>query len=232
MAPVLEMKRLTKQFGSAKVIDEISLSLPKSGFVGLIGLNGSGKTTLLHLMSGLMKPTSGTIKLDGHQVTRQSGSQIAYVAEGQSFYGYYTVKEIIDYADKVYPDFVRSEAEEIIQYLEFDLSKKISQLSKGNKMRLNIAIVLARNVPLILMDEPLSGLDQLVREEILKLFVIFGGEKERTIVISSHEVSEIEPYLDYAIFLKEGKLMLFSSVEEIREERKQSVLNVMREYCI
>ena len=179
-----------------------------------------------------MKPTSGTIKLDGHQVTRQSGSQIAYVAEGQSFYGYYTVKEIIDYAEKVYPDFVRSEAEEIIQFLEFDLSKKVSQLSKGNKMRLNIAIVLARNVPLILMDEPLSGLDQLVREEILKLFVLFGGEKERTIVISSHEVSEIEPYLDYAIFLKEGKLMLFSSVEEIREERKQSVLNVMREYCI
>lgn len=232
MAPFLEIHQLTKRLGNAKVIDDITLTLPERGLIGLIGMNGSGKTTLLHLMAGWMKPTSGTIRLNGEPLNRQSSSRIAYVTDGQSLYGFFTVKETLDYAEKVYPDFVKSEAEEMIRYLNISLGQKVSQLSKGMKTQLTLAIALSRQAPLVLMDEPLSGIDPLAREGILKLFLFFGGEKEQTIVISSHEVSEIEPYLDYAMFLKQGKLMLFSSVEEMREERQKSMVHLMREYCL
>ncbi|SDE90814.1 ABC-2 type transport system ATP-binding protein [Fontibacillus panacisegetis] len=228
----VELDQVTKRFGRIVAVNNVSLRLPDQGFVGLLGLNGSGKTTLLNLIAGLLRPTEGSIRLDGSRVTRQSGKQIAYVTDDQSLYGFYTIQETIGYAERVYPDFVRAAAEEIVTFLKFDVNKKVAQLSKGNKMRLNIAIALARRVPLLLMDEPLAGLDPLVREDILKMFVHFGCIYQKTIVISSHEVSEIEPYLDYAIFMKEGQMTLYASAEKIREEREQSMLNVMREYCV
>lgn len=226
------LDHVTKRLGSNTAVHNVSLRLPDQGIVGLLGLNGSGKTTLLNLIAGLMRPTEGSVTLNGSKVTRQSGKYIAYVADDQSLYSFYTIRETIDYADKVYPDFVREAAEEILAFLMFDMNQKVGQLSKGNKMRLNTAIALARRVPLLLLDEPLSGLDQFVREELLKMFVHFGGVYQQTIVISSHEVSELEPYLDYVIFMKEGKIMFHASAEEIREEREQSILNVMREYCV
>lgn len=228
----VELHEVTRCFGSVVAIDNVSIRLPEQGLVGLLGLNGSGKTTLLNLMSGLLRPTSGSVTIGASKVTRQAGNQIAYVTDGQSLYSFYTIQETLDYAEKVYPDFERAAAEEIMSFLNFDKRKKVGHLSKGNKMQLNIAIGLARRVPVLLMDEPLAGLDPLVREEILKMFVHFGGIYEQTIVISSHEVSEIEPYLDYAIFMKKGKVMLYASAEELREEREQSMLTVMREYCV
>lgn len=229
---VVELNHVTKRFGTVTAVENISLRLPDQGIVGLLGLNGSGKTTLLNLIADLLRPTEGSVTLNGSKVTRQSGKKIAYVADNQSLYAFYTIRETIDYAEKVYQDFVREAAEEIIHFLKFDMNQKVGQLSKGNKMRLNTAIALARRVPLLLLDEPLSGLDPFIREEILKMFVHFGGVYQQTIVISSHEVSELEPYLDYAIFMKEGRIMLYASAEEIREEREQSILNVMREYCV
>ncbi|MGG3284405.1 ABC transporter ATP-binding protein [Paenibacillus solani] len=228
----VELDHVTKRLGSNTAVHNVSLRLPDQGIVGLLGLNGSGKTTLLNLIAGLMRPTEGQVTLNGSKVTRQSGKHIAYVADDQSFYSFYTIRETVDYAEKVYPDFVREAAEEIVTFLEFDMNQKVGQLSKGNKMRLNTAIALARRVPLLLLDEPLSGLDPFVREGLLKMFVHFGGVYQQTIVISSHEVSELEPYLDYVIFMKQGKMMHYASAEEIREERAQSILNVMREYCV
>ncbi|WP_440115903.1 ABC transporter ATP-binding protein [Paenibacillus sp. QZ-Y1] len=232
MQPMVELTGVTKRYGSHIVIDNLSLSLP-SGLIGLIGPNGSGKTTLLNMLAGLQRPTKGVISVAQQRVSRLSASHIAYIADRQMLYGFYTVEETIAYASNIYPDFNNQQVADIIaRIFQFDPKKKVSQLSKGNQLRLQIAIALARKVPLILMDEPLSGLDPLIRQDVLKLFVACTELEQQTIIISSHEVAEIEPYLDYVIFLNEGQLKLFASTETLRAERELSMLDMMKENCL
>ncbi|RAL25784.1 ABC transporter ATP-binding protein [Thermoflavimicrobium daqui] len=229
MQHVVNISGATKRFHNQTVIQSLSLSLPSHGFIGLVGPNGSGKTTFLRLLAGLIRPDEGQIQINGHTVSRRINHQVAYVAGDQGLYDFYTVQEMLHYAAKVYPDFQPSKATEIIQSLKINDHTKIKHLSKGQHTSLNIAISLSRQVPLILMDEPLAGLDPVVREDILKMFVAFAEVEKQTLIVSSHEVSEIEPYLDYVIFLNQGQLHLFASAEELRETKGQSMLHMMKE---
>lgn len=226
----IQIQNVSKKYGFKEALLPFDLMVPKGCIVGLIGPNGSGKSTLLKMIAGLVHPSTGEITVDGTRVRdRLINRKVVYLSEVDHLYPFYNVKETLEFANIVFPDFDVKKALEIQKMLNLDSYTKVKSLSKGNKARLKIILAMARKVPVVLLDEPLSGLDPLVREDIIKLIASYGGTSEQTMIISTHEVSEIEPMLDYVILLKYSKMAYFDKVETLREEYGQSVLDKLKE---
>jgi ABC-2 type transport system ATP-binding protein len=226
---IVEIKNVSKKYGMKEGVQGLSFSIPSGGIVGLIGSNGSGKTTLMKMIAGLLQPTRGEIFVANQKVTRMICQKVAFLSEQDSLYSFYTVGSTLKFANSVFPDFRLDKAREMLQFLRLDEKQYVKHLSKGNRARLKIAITLSRKVPLIIMDEPLSGLDPIVREDILRMLASYVELGEQTIIISTHEVTEVEPLLDYVIFINEGQLVLSADVEKLRAEKGKSVLETMKE---
>lgn len=229
MDNIITFQHVTKKYGITTALKDVSLQIPAGGIVGLVGPNGSGKSTLLKLMAGLVKKTSGEIVVCQENVTRLIGRKVAFLSEVDSLYDFYTVEETIQFTKAVFPDFEEEKAREILATLEVDTLKKVAALSKGNRARVKIAITLARKVPLVIMDEPLSGLDPIVREDIIKMIAKYVEMEQQTLIISTHEVTEVEPLLDHVLLVQNGSIILSEKVERLREEKGQSVLGLMKE---
>lgn len=229
MENIITFSNVSKKYGATKALNNISFQIAKGGIIGLVGANGSGKSTLLKLIAGLVKKTDGEIRVDGDVVTRLIGKKVAFLAEVDSLYDFFTVKETISFSANVFPDFDEQKALGIILALEVEPDKKVGELSKGNRARVKIAVALSRNVPLLIMDEPLSGLDPLVREDIIKMIAKYVEMEDQTLIISTHEVTEIEPLLEHVLLVKNGEIILSEKVEDLREKKGQSVLEAMRE---
>lgn len=214
---MIQVNNVSKRFLVTKALKDCSVSLGKGKIVGVIGENGSGKTTLLKLLAGLLRPTSGNITIDNEVVNRRISSKLAYLTDADYYYPYFTVEELVQYYDSQFDDFDHEKAMEIIAFMKLQLNQKIKYLSKGNKNRLKIAVTLARNAPYVVLDEPFSGLDPLVRKAILKSMIRFIDLENQLLIITTHEVKEVEPILDEVILLKEGRIIAQQSVEDIRE---------------
>ncbi len=225
---MIEFKNVTKKYRNHCVVDNLSLSLPQGKIIGVVGENGSGKSTTMKLISGLIRPSKGSVSVDGEQVSRNISRKVSYLSELDTYYSFYTVGETIDYYASIYSDFNRSKAEEILDYMKLDSSKKVKNLSKGNRGRLKIAVTLAREVPVILMDEPLSGLDPMVRDSIVKGLLSFVDFETQTIIITTHEIKEIEPILDLVVLIKDGRVLRMEDVEEIRIHQNVSIVEWMK----
>lgn len=229
MGNIITFSNVSKKYGATKALNNVSFEIAKGGIIGLVGANGSGKSTLLKLIAGLLKTTNGEIRVDGDVVTRLIGKKVAFLAEVDSLYDFFTVKETISFSANVFPDFDEQKALGIISALEVEPDKKVGELSKGNRARVKIAVALSRNVPLLIMDEPLSGLDPLVREDIIKMIAKYVEMEDQTLIISTHEVTEIEPLLEHVLLVSNGEIVLSEKVEDLREKKGQSVLEAMRE---
>jgi ABC-2 type transport system ATP-binding protein len=227
--PFIDVKGLTKKYRRKTALKKIDLTIDSPGLIGLVGPNGSGKSTLLKTATGLLRPGKGSVTILGETVSRRIADQAAYLAEVDSLYDYQTVRQAVVFFSRVYPDFSVEKAESLLGELKIDTGMKIKSLSKGNRARVKIAVTLARDVPVLLLDEPLSGLDPIVREEILKMIIRHTDLNRQATVISTHEVAEVEPFLDYIIFVKDGSILLSEDVETLRETRGQSVVQAMRE---
>ncbi|PYZ98161.1 spermidine/putrescine ABC transporter ATP-binding protein [Alteribacter lacisalsi] len=227
--PFIDVKGLTKKYRRKTALKKIDLTIDSPGLIGLVGPNGSGKSTLLKTAAGLLRPGKGSVTILGETVSRRIADQAAYLAEVDSLYDYQTVRQAVVFFSRVYPDFSVEKAESLLGELKIDTGMKIKSLSKGNRARVKIAVTLARDVPVLLLDEPLSGLDPIVREEILKMIIRHTDLNRQATVISTHEVAEVEPFLDYIIFVKDGSILLSEDVETLRETRGQSVVQAMRE---
>ncbi|MED2971959.1 ABC transporter ATP-binding protein [Fictibacillus sp. B-59209] len=225
---MIEFKNVTKKYRNHRAVDNLSLSLPQGKIIGIVGENGSGKSTTMKLISGLIRPSKGSVSVDGEEVSRNISRKVSYLSELDTYYSFYTVGETIDYYASIYSDFNRSKAEEILDYMKLDRSKKVKNLSKGNRGRLKITVTLAREVPVILMDEPLSGLDPMVRDSIVKGLLSFVDFETQTIIITTHEIKEIEPILDLVVLIKDGRVLRMEEVEEIRIHQNVSIVEWMK----
>jgi ABC-2 type transport system ATP-binding protein len=227
--PEIYLTNVTKKYLRQPAVENISFQLKGSGVYGVLGENGSGKTTLLKLIAGLLRPSSGTIKVMHRPVSRLSSKDIAYLSDADSLYSFQSADQLIHFWEKVAPDFSKDKAFRMVRELNLDVNMKIKNLSKGNRARLKLVIALSRQVPVLVMDEPLSGLDPLVREDILKLIVMNADVERQLLVLSTHEVSEVEAFLDHVIFMKDGKCILEENAEALREQKGQSLVATMRE---
>ncbi|MDR0315194.1 MAG: ABC transporter ATP-binding protein [Oscillospiraceae bacterium] len=228
MSNILEFKNLKKQYGKFNALNDITISLPAGKIIGLLGPNGSGKTTLIKLVSGLLIPTAGEILIDGLNPGTDSKKVISYLPEKNYLNDYMKVSQLIDFFVDFYSDFDKTAALDMLSRLDIDPERKLKTLSKGTKEKVQLIMVMSRKAKLYLLDEPIGGVDPAARDYILDT-IISNYNNEATILISTHLIADIESVLDEFIFLKNGEVIMQSSVDDVREQQGKSVDALFRE---
>lgn len=226
---IVKFDKVTKKYYGKPALKDVSFQIPQGQVIGVIGPNGGGKTTILKLVSGLILPTQGIVTVNNKNAHRRISCEVAYLSEMDTFYSFFTVEDTINYYDAIYQDFDLEKSREILSFMKLEPQKRVKELSKGNRGRLKIVLALARKAPLILMDEPLSGLDPIVRESIIKGLLSYLDIGKQTLIITTHEVAEIEPLLDSVIGVKGGEIRGIAEVENIRSEYNKSLVEWMKE---
>lgn len=227
--PIIQFQNVTKKYPGQEALRNVSFTLPQGKIIGLVGPNGSGKSTILKLTAGLVHPSSGSVQVNGREANRRLASQVSYLSELDVLYPFYTVGETLQFSAGQFADFDWAKAQDMMNFLQLDPNKKVKSLSKGNRGRLKIILTLARRVPLVLMDEPLSGLDPIVRDSIIRSLISYLDLEQQTVVITTHEVAEIEPLLDTVVAIQNGLVQGMAEVEDIRSNAGKSLLEWMKE---
>ena len=225
---ILECRELTKYFDSSLALDHVSLTVEPGRIVGLLGPNGSGKSTLIKLANGLLVPSSGVVTIDGHAPGPETKELVSYLPERTYLSGWMNVVQLLDFFCDFYPDFDRDAAEHMLTALEISPKLRIRQMSKGTREKVQLIMVMSRSAKLYLLDEPIGGVDPAARDYILHT-IISNYSKDATVILSTHLIGDIEPVLDEAIFLKDGRVFAHRSVEELRETEGMSVDAYFRE---
>ena len=229
MSKVLTCEKLTKVYGKEKTaLDGIDLELDFGRIVGLLGPNGSGKTTLIKLANGLLTPSSGEILIDGRTPGRETHAMVSYLPERTAIPTWMSAGQLMDFYEDFYPDFRRQAAEEMLHHLNIQPKQRIKQMSKGTREKVQLIMVMSRAARLYLLDEPIGGVDPAARDYILNT-IISNYSKDATVVISTHLIEDIEPVLDEAVFLKDGRIFAHRAVDDIRETEGKSVDAYFRE---
>ena len=225
---VLECKALTKNYGHMAALDGVDLAIEPGRIVGLLGPNGSGKTTLIKLANGLLTPTGGEILVCGMAPGKETHALVSYLPERTAIPTWMTTTQLLDFYQDFYADFRRDAAEEMLQHLNIQPRQHIKQMSKGTREKVQLIMVMSRAAKLYLLDEPIGGVDPATRDYILST-IIGNYNPEAAVVISAHLISDVQKVLDDVIFIHQGRVMLQSSVDQIREEKGMSVDELFRE---
>ena len=219
---------LTKQFGTLTALDHVDLRLSPGRIIGLLGPNGSGKTTLIKILTGLLRPTEGTVQIAGFPIGPQSKSVVSYLPDRMVYANWMKTIDLIDLFADFYADFRRDRAEAMCSALGIGERAAIKSMSKGTQEKLQLILVMSRDAKLYLLDEPIAGVDPAARDFILQT-ILTNYSPESTILLSTHLIADIEPVLDEAIFLRGGLVVRHDSVDHIREVEGKSVDEVFRE---
>ena len=229
MENILECMGLTKDYKGIRALDNLTFSVPDRGcIVGLLGPNGSGKTTFIKLLTGLLTPTSGQIRIAGLPVGTETKSVVAYLPDSNFLSDGFTVQEEIQYYKDFFEDFDEEKAKTMIAELGVNPTQKVRSLSKGTKEKLGLLLTLARNAKLFILDEPIAGVDPAARDYILNT-ILANYSEDASVLLSTHLIADIERVLDEVVFLKDGEMVLHESVDTIREEHGKSVDMLFRE---
>ena len=219
---------LTKRYFTKTAVDQVSMTFEPGHIYALLGPNGNGKSTLMKLLSGLTSRTSGEITVDGHPLSYRDKANIAFAPTESIFFDYMKIRDVGRYYQDYFRDFDPSCFQRLLVELELTPDMKVRTLSSGMLAKLKIAANLSRKASLILLDEPLNGIDLLTRESILHT-IIAHADPSRAMVISSHMVEELEATVDTALFMKEGRLILSTDVETLREKEGLSLVDKYRQ---
>lgn len=219
---------LVKTYRSCTAVNKVNMCLEDGRVYALLGPNGSGKTTLMKMIVGLIKPTSGSIKLDGELLGEQSKARITYMPTESYFYSYMTIKDIVKFYKDFYEDFSEERFYDMLARMGLQFGDKVKSMSTGMMAKLKIAVALARNSQVIMLDEPLNGIDILAREVIINAIRANAGGS-RTIVVSSHLVDELENIVNGALFMKNGSLVLAGDADKLRETNQKSLVELYKE---
>jgi ABC-2 type transport system ATP-binding protein len=217
---VIEIRGVSRKFGAKAALDNLSISIPRGVVFGLVGANGAGKTTLIKHLLGLLKAQSGAVRVFGLDPVKEPVrvlSRIGYLSEVSDLPGWMRVDELIRYMRAFYPTWDEAYAAELHGQFELDLSAKIKNLSKGQRARVGLLVALAYKPELLLLDEPSSGLDPIVRRDILGAIVRTIADEGRTVLFSSHLLDEVERISDRVAMLKSGRILFMGELDDIKE---------------
>jgi len=220
---VIDVLELTRRFGTTTALASVSLALPRGAVYGLVGANGAGKTTLIKHILGLLRAESGSVRVFGLDPVANPVavlSRIGYLSEENDLPGWMRVDELIRYSRAFYPAWDDAYAEELRQAFALDPSSRIGTLSKGQKARAGLLVALAHRPELLVLDEPSSGLDPIVRRDILGAVIRTIADEGRTVLFSSHLLQEVEQVADHVTMIHKGKIALSAPLEAIRESHR------------
>lgn len=225
--PIVELHRVTRQFGNKTALDDLSLTVPRGGVFGLIGGNGAGKTTLIKHVLGMLKAQSGTVRVFGlDPVQNPVGTlgRIGYLSEDRDLPNWMRVGELMRYTQAFFPNWDERYAEELREAFDLDSNARVKNLSRGQRARAGLLIALAHRPELLVLDEPSSGLDPVVRRDILGAIIRTIADEGRTVLFSSHLLDEVERVADRVAIIHQGRIMLTASMDEIKESHRRVTL--------
>ena len=228
MNPILECQGLLKQYKNFYALNNLNLSLEKGQIVGLLGPNGSGKSTLIKLINDILIPTQGKVLINGMEPCIETKKIVSYLPERTYLDESMRVRDILTFFSDFYEDFQKERADQMLADLDINIEARLKTLSKGTKEKVQLILVMSRDAQLYILDEPIGGVDPAARDYILQ--TILGNYNENaTILLSTHLVHDIENILDRVLFLRQGQLVLNTTVDDIRINQKKSVDALFRE---
>ena len=218
--PVIRVTELTRRFGPTTALASVSVSMPRGAVYGLVGANGAGKTTLIKHILGLLRAESGSVRVFGLDPVADPVavlSRIGYLSEENDLPGWMRVDELMRYSRAFYSAWEEGYAEELRQTFALDPAARVRTLSKGQKARLGLLLALAHRPELLVLDEPSSGLDPIVRRDILGAIIRTIAHEGRTVLFSSHLLDEVEQVADHVTMISQGMIVLSAPLDAIRE---------------
>lgn len=225
---ILQCRGLTKRFGMRVALDHVDLDVFPGRIVGLLGPNGSGKTTLIKLANGLLTPDAGEIRIGGRRPGIETKRIVSYLPDKEYLNTWMRVGDLVEFFGEFYEDFRMQRALEMLSHLNISTADKLKTLSKGNKEKVQLILVMSREAQLYLLDEPIGGVDPAARDYILRT-IIGNYNPSASVLISTHLIADVEPVLDDVIFIDRGRIALTASVDYIRQEKGKSVDALFRE---
>ncbi|MED4453010.1 ABC transporter ATP-binding protein [Metabacillus fastidiosus] len=225
---MIEVRNIKKKYGKKQVLKGVSFTAEKGEITCLIGINGVGKTTIMKAVMALTPIDSGEILIAGEKIGKESFEKITFIPDTITMLPQMKIDDAFTFMADFYKSWNPERAQELLQFFKLDASERISDLSKGNTAKVNLLLGLALDVDYLLMDEPFSGIDIFSREQIADVFTSHLIE-DRGVIITTHEINDIEYLIDKAVILDNGEVLKEFSVEEVRENEGKSVVDVMRE---
>ena len=228
MTTTIVCEKLCKSYAGTQALRDVDLHLPAGRIVGLLGPNGSGKTTLIKILAGLLCPTSGQATICGEPIGVSTKARVSYLPDKMYYAGWMRASDLMELFSDFYADFRRDRAEAMCRALGIDPSAKVKSMSKGTKEKLQLILVMCRQASVYLLDEPIAGVDPAAREFILQT-ILTNYSPESTVLISTHLIADVEPVLDEAVFLKDGSVVIYDAVDNIRTREGKSLDAVFRD---
>ena len=220
----VDIREIRKSFGLAFSLGPVSLSIPRGAICALVGPNGAGKTTLMNLLMGIGQPDGGTATLLGYDVRTDEVEvkrRTAYVSPDLSYRAWNTVGRAIDFVSGFYPDWNSERCERLQLHFDIHRSERIDTLSFGSRVKLATLLALSRDAELLILDEPTAGLDPLARQQLFAELLKFMRSDERTILISSHQLVDLERFADHVAVMQAGQIIAFGSIPSLLDRYVQ-----------
>ncbi len=225
---MLKCEHLVKKYMLTTAVSDLSIEVEPGHIYAVLGPNGSGKSTLMKMIAGLIKPDAGSITMDGEPITYKTKAQIAYMPTEPFFFNYMTCKDVGKYYDDFFEDFEYDRYMNLLSQMELLPEQKAKDMSSGMAAKLKIAATLARDSRVVMLDEPLNGIDIIAREKIINAIVANTAE-DTAVLMSSHLVDELEQIVDHAFFIKNGTCVLQGDAEMLRQQQGKSIVEIYKD---
>ena len=225
---LLRLEHVQKNYGKTEALSGVNLDIQPGRIVGLLGPNGSGKTTIIKLINGLLQPTSGQVLINGEKPSPKTKKVVSYLPDTTYLGDNMKIKEVFAMFKDFYSDFDEEKANHLLEDLNLDVKSRLKNLSKGNKEKFQLILVMSRKADLYVLDEPIGGVDPAARDYILKT-IIQNRSENSSVLISTHLISDIEDILDDVIFIKDGEILLQEDANELRRKHDNTIDHIFRD---
>lgn len=226
---VLVFRDVFKKYPGVNALAGVSLHVPRGEIIGLIGANGAGKSTLLKLAAGLVRPTKGEITVAGERPGLRAKSRVAYMPEVDHLYPWMTVPRLLNFMAAFYDDWDEQQAQMLVETLELPTDRPVGKMSKGQRARARFVAAFGRPAPLVLLDEPLSGIDPISRSRIVAGIVSSFRPEAQSVIISTHDILETEQLFDRVVVVSSGVISLDSPTDALRSRYGKSLHEIIKE---
>lgn len=225
---MIDVINISKKYGKIHALKDVSFKIKEGKVIGILGINGAGKSTILKCIAGVIRPDKGKILIDGEAINSNLYNKIAFVPDVDTYFPHLTIKESFSFMKEFYKNWDNEKAYSMLKIFNLTDDRMISNLSKGNRARVKIILGFAQNAKYILLDEPFSGIDIFKREEFIQAIIKYITPSQ-SIIITTHEIYEIEEILDEVIIIHEGEIAFNFNVKEVRQNENKSIVDKMRE---
>jgi len=216
---MIQLKQMTKAYGSNVVLENIDLQIPRGAIVGLMGPNGCGKTSLMKILTGMINDYSGAVRIDGHPVGAYSKSITAYLPDRSYLPQWMTARQTIQYIADFYKDFDKPKAFDMLRVFQLEPGQRVKTMSKGMQEKLLLLLTMCRGAQLYVLDEPLGGVDPSARQFIMDT-ILNNRPQDSTILLSTHMIYDMERVFDYALMIGRKQVLLYDKVDNLEAQGK------------